>query len=174
MIFSKQYAYVWNYRNIKKRFVLVREICSPIELKSRNIVTLPSFVGNATNDIDVTKQCGHAASETDIDDHDNSNRTYQYKAALIHEFTSVEVIFYQNESSLYACMHSRCLACVEPKPGHPIPEFFISCSLVYFYGVSPLTHTYNYVLNRPARSPIPRDRARSRCHRLTLSSSSPT
>lgn len=49
-------------------------------------------VGNdATNDTDVTKQSGHAVSKTDIDDRDNSNRTYQYKAVLLHEFISVEV-----------------------------------------------------------------------------------
>jgi len=54
-------------------------------------MALPSFIGNATNDIDPTKQSGHAISKTDIDVRDNSNRTYQYKAVLLHEFISVEV-----------------------------------------------------------------------------------
>lgn len=52
----------------------------PIELKSRNITKLHSFVGNTMSRIIMRKQYGNGVLKTDIDDHGNSNRKYQYKA----------------------------------------------------------------------------------------------
>jgi hypothetical protein len=43
----------------------------------------------------MTKQSGHAVSKTDIDDYDNSNRTYQFKATLLHELISVDISWIQ-------------------------------------------------------------------------------
>lgn len=88
-------------------------------------MTLPSFVGNdATNDTDVTKQSGHAVSKTDIDDRDNSNRTYQYKAVLLHEFISVEVslIHFHIIKFSRLCASSSLRA----QELHSIPWFFVS------------------------------------------------
>jgi hypothetical protein len=67
----------------------------PIEPKSWDITTLPSHVGNIASGIDITKQSGRAVSKTDIDDYDNSNRTYQYRATLLHELISVDLSWIQ-------------------------------------------------------------------------------
>jgi predicted membrane protein len=67
-----------NYRKCEK-FKLHLERDSPkIEMDSRNIIMLPSFFG--------TNRFSYQISETNIDDHDNSNSTNQYNKAVLLYF----------------------------------------------------------------------------------------
>jgi hypothetical protein len=65
-----------NHRKCEK-FKLVLKGDSPrIEMDSRNIIMIPSFLG--------INRFSYQIFKTIIDDHDNSNSTYQYKAVLLY------------------------------------------------------------------------------------------
>jgi hypothetical protein len=73
-----------NYRKCEKfKLVLVGD--SPrIEVDSRNIIMLPSFLG--------TNRFCYQISETIIDDHDNSKSTYQYNKAGASLFYTIILV----------------------------------------------------------------------------------
>jgi len=103
-----------------------------------NIMSMPCFPGETTNGIDMTMQPGHAVPKTNIDDHDNSNRTYQYKATLLHELH-----FFRNRkflASLGIVAASRFLSTIERTSTNPLfSSFYVelhifikNCSNFYY------------------------------------------
>mmetsp|Transcript_22187 Transcript_22187/g.49601 ORF Transcript_22187/g.49601 Transcript_22187/m.49601 type:complete len:288 (+) Transcript_22187:1178-2041(+) len=118
-----------------KRFMLVLGKGIP---NNPNIMSMPCFPGETTNGIDMTMQPGHAVPKTNIDDHDNSNRTYQYKATLLHELH-----FFRNRkflASLGIVAASRFLSTIERTSTNPLfSSFYVelhifikNCSNFYY------------------------------------------
>lgn len=102
----------------------------PIIPNNPNIMSITCFPGETTNGIDMTMQPGHAVPKTNIDDHDNSNRTYQYNATLLHELHFFHnIIFLASLGIIAAC---RFLSTTERTSTNPLfSSFYIEPS--YFY-----------------------------------------